>query len=253
MSIALKRILFFGGFLILWEAVYLLHLWPQSMFPGPTGVGKALITGMQEGSLLFATVNSMKRLLIGFILAVILGTLIGILLARYKWADETLGLMIVSLQSIPSIVWLPLAMVWFHFSEKAIIFVVVLGGMWSMIMNMRMGFKNVSPILVKAARTMGYSGTQLFRKVMIPASIPYAITGMRLSWAFAWRALMAGELIGPGPGLGYMLMFSRDMGNMDLVVALMVVIALIGSIMDHLVFQRIEKRVLTRFGLEKNT
>jgi NitT/TauT family transport system permease protein len=253
MSIALKRILFFGGFLILWEAVYLLHLWPQSMFPGPVGVGKALITGMQEGSLLFATVNSMKRLLIGFILAVILGTLIGIVLARYKWADETLGLMIVSLQSIPSIVWLPLAMVWFHFSEKAIIFVVVLGGMWSMIMNMRMGFKNVSPILVKAARTMGYSGTQLFRKVMIPASIPYAITGMRLSWAFAWRALMAGELIGPGPGLGYMLMFSRDMGNMDLVVALMVVIALIGSIMDHLVFQRIEKRVLTRFGLEKNT
>jgi NitT/TauT family transport system permease protein len=253
MSIALKRILFFGGFLLLWEAVFILHFWPQAMFPGPVGVAKALITGMQEGSLLIATVNSMKRLLIGFILAVILGTLIGILLARYKWADETLGLMIVSLQSIPSIVWLPLAMVWFHFSEKAIIFVVLLGGMWSMIMNMRMGFKNVSPILVKAARTMGYSGTQLFRKVMIPASIPYAITGMRLSWAFAWRALMAGELIGPGPGLGYMLMFSRDMGNMDLVVALMVVIALIGSVMDHLVFQRIEKKVLTRFGLEKNT
>jgi len=253
MSTVLKRLVFFGALLILWEVVFRLELWPKTMFPGPLGVADALVTGISEGTLVFATLNSLKRLFIGFILAVIIGTLVGILLAKYKSADETLGALVTSLQSIPSIVWLPLAMVWFHFSEKAIIFVVVLGGMWSMIMNMRMGFKNVQPILVKAARTMGSSGFDLFRRVMIPASIPYAITGMRLAWAFSWRALMAGELIGPGPGLGYMLMFSRDLGNMDLVVALMVVIAVIGSVMDYIIFQPAERKVLTRWGLEKAT
>lgn len=251
MNIALKRLLFFGGLLIIWELVFRLKLWPPTMFPGPLGVTEALFTGIKEGTLVLATLNSMKRLLLGFILAIIIGTLIGVLLAKYKWADETLGSLIIALQSIPSIVWLPLAMIWFQFSEKAIIFVVVLGGMWSMIMNMRMGFKNVQPILIKAAKTMGSSGFDLFRRVMFPASIPYAITGMRLAWAFSWRALMAGELIGPGPGLGYMLMFSRDLGNMDLVVALMVIIAVIGAIMDYLVFQPIERKVLTRWGLEK--
>lgn len=251
MNIALKRFLFFAGLFIVWEAIYRLQLWPPTMFPGPVGVAQALYTGLAEGTLIFATLNSMKRLLIGFVLAILIGTLVGVLLAKYKWADETIGSLVIALQSIPSIVWLPLAMVWFQFSEKAIIFVVVLGGMWSMIMNMRMGFKNVQPILIKAARTMGSSGIDLFRRVMIPASIPYAITGMRLAWAFAWRALLAGELIGPGPGLGYMLMFSRELGNMDLVVALMVIIAVIGALMDYVVFQPLERKVLTRWGLEK--
>ena len=252
MSIALKRFIFFGGLLIIWEIVFRLQLWPPTMFPGPVGVGNALWIGLKEGTLVLATLNSMKRLLIGFVIAVLLGTLIGVLLAKYKWADQTVGSLVIALQSIPSIVWLPLAMVWFQFSEKAIIFVVLLGGMWSMIMNMRMGFKNVQPILIKAARTMGSTGIDLFRRVMIPASVPYAITGMRLSWAFSWRALMAGELIGPGPGLGYMLIFSRDMGNMDLVVALMVIIAVIGAIMDYIVFQPLERKVLTRWGLDKS-
>jgi NitT/TauT family transport system permease protein len=251
MSIALKRLIFFGGLLIIWETVFRLQLWPPTMFPGPFGVGNALWIGLKEGTLVLATLNSMKRLLIGFVIAVLLGTLIGVMLAKYKWADETVGSLVIALQSIPSIVWLPLAMVWFQFSEKAIIFVVLLGGMWSMIMNMRMGFKNVQPILIKAARTMGSTGIDLFRRVMIPASVPYAITGMRLAWAFSWRALMAGELIGPGPGLGYMLIFSRDMGNMDLVVALMVIIAVIGAIMDYIVFQPLERKVLTRWGLDK--
>ncbi|RKD24131.1 ABC transporter permease [Ammoniphilus oxalaticus] len=251
MNTALKRFIFFGSLLVLWEVIFQLNIWPKTMFPGPVGVANALVIGFTEGTLIFATLNSLKRLFIGLLFAVILGTLIGVLLAKYKTADETLGSLVTALQTIPSIVWLPLALTWFKFSEGAIIFVVILGGMWPMIMNMRMGFKNVEPILIKAAKTMGSSGFDLFRRVMIPASIPYAITGLRLSWAFSWRALMAGELIGPGPGLGYTLMFSRDLGNMNLVVALMVVIAVIGSIIDNLVFQPTEKKVLTRWGLEK--
>lgn len=119
-----------------------------------------------------------------------------------------------------------------------------------MTMNMRMGIKNVQPLLVRAARTMGYKGYELVWKVMIPASIPAALTGARLAWAFGWRALMAGELLGRG-GLGRTLLDARDMFNMDLVIAIMVIISVIGLIVEYLIFAPMEKKVMTRWGLTK--
>lgn len=186
----------------------------------------------------------------GFILAIVIGTLLGMWLSRSKWADETVGTLIIALQSIPSIVWLPLSMMWFGRNDMAIIFIIIIGGTWSMALNTRMGFKNVPPLLLRAAKTMGYQGFQLFRKVTFPASIPFALTGARLAWAFNWRALIAAELLATG-GLGSTVILATDFGNMELVVGIMVIISIIGMIMDQLVFQRIEKKVMQRWGLEK--
>ncbi len=194
--------------------------------------------------------TSLQRIGIGFALAVIIGTLLGIILARSKFADETLGSLVIALQSVPSIVWLPIALIIFQGGGTAIIFIIVLGGTWAMTMNMRMGIKNVQPILIRAARTMGYSGSELVWKVMIPASIPAALTGARLAWAFGWRALMAGELLGTG-GLGRTLMDARDFFNMDLVVAIMIIISITGLIVEYLVFNKIEKKVMARWGYAK--
>jgi NitT/TauT family transport system permease protein len=130
----------------------------------------------------------------------------------------------------------------------AILFVVVLGATWPMTMNMRMGMKNVQPILMRAAKTMGYSGSELVWRVMIPAAIPNVLTGARLAWAFGWRALMAAELIGRG-GLGRTLMDARDFYNMDLVVSIMIIIAVIGLLVEYFIFSKIERRVLSRWGL----
>ncbi|HWJ03739.1 MAG TPA: ABC transporter permease subunit, partial [Verrucomicrobiae bacterium] len=124
-------------------------------------------------------------------------------------------------------------------------------GTWTMTTSAATGIRNVQPVLVRAARTMGAAGFQLFWKVTIPAAVPYLITGMRLAWAFAWRALMAGELIGSGSGLGQMLMFGRDVGNMSLILAIMIIIAVIGTVLDNLLFQRIERTVLNRWGLTR--
>src|SRR5699024_12427307 len=115
--------------------------------------------------------------------------------ATVKTSYETLGTMILALQSVPSIVWVSLAIIWFGFGETAIIFVVVIGGTFVMTMNIRTGVQNVSPVFINAAKTMGSKGTDLFLKVVIPASVPYAVTGVRLAWAFSWRALMASELL----------------------------------------------------------
>ncbi|MBU9719920.1 MULTISPECIES: ABC transporter permease [Bacillaceae] len=255
MTSIVRRLLFFTVLITIWETTYRVNqelaFWSTNMFPSPLLSVKQLYTGFFEtGILTVALTESMQRIAIGFTLAVIIGSILGILIGTSKLADETLGTLVIALQSVPSIVWLPLALVMFHGGAAAILFVVVLGGTWPMTMNMRMGIKNVQPILIRAARTMGYNRTELIWKVMIPASIPSALTGARLAWAFAWRALMAAELIGRG-GLGRTLMDARDFFNMEMVIAIMIIISVIGLVMEYFVFSKIEKRVLSRWGLAK--
>ncbi|MGO4887434.1 ABC transporter permease [Anaerobacillus sp. MEB173] len=254
MITTLRRLLFFTALIVIWEIIYRLNLQFEFtstiLFPSPSGTFEQLYRGFFETGILFhALTTSIQRILLGFVLAVAIGTGLGILLARSKIADETLGSLVIALQSVPSIVWLPIALITLP-GNAAIIFIIVLGGTWAMTMNMRMGIKNVQPLLIRAARTMGYKGSELVWKVMIPASIPSALTGARLAWAFGWRALMAGELLGSG-GLGRTLLNARDMYNMDLVIAIMVIISVIGLIVEYLIFNKIEKRVMARWGYSK--
>ncbi|WP_423409629.1 ABC transporter permease [Heyndrickxia sp. MSNUG] len=250
MNPTIKRIIFFAAIIAFWYTGSKLEWWLPIILPSPEKVLEALVTGFQDKTLVYDLVASFKRLAIGLGISLVIGSALGVLLARSKSADETIGTVVLALQSVPSIVWLPLAIMWFGMNEKAVIFVVVLGGTFVMTLNLRMGIKNVSPLYIKAARTMGSTGWDLFRRVIFPASIPYAVTGARLAWAFAWRALMAGELLSTGPGLGYTLRYASDFGNMALVIGVMIIIGVIGTIVDQIIFQRIEKSVLQRWGLE---
>lgn len=250
MQTAFKRILFFTVIIAFWEMGSRFGLWQEIILPSPSSVFQALVTGIEDKTLILDLVASFKRLFVGLGIALIIGSLLGVLLAKSKTADETLGTVILALQSVPSIVWLPLAIMWFGMNETSVIFVTALGGTFVMTLNMRMGIKNVPPLYIKAAKTMGATGLDLFWRVIFPASIPYVVTGARLAWAFAWRALMAGELLSTGPGLGYTLRYASDFGNMSLVIAVMVIIGVIGSIVDQLIFQRVEKSVIERWGLE---
>ncbi|RXI99907.1 ABC transporter permease [Anaerobacillus alkaliphilus] len=255
MTTIVRRLVFFTALIAIWESIYRLNVefgfLQTRFFPSPSGAVVQLYRGFFEtGILSSALITSLQRITFGFALALIIGVSLGILLGRSKLADETLGSLVIALQSIPSIVWLPIALIFFGQGNTAIIFIIVLGGTWAMTMNVRMGIKNVPPLLIRAARTMGYSGSELVWKVMIPASIPAALTGARLAWAFGWRALMAGELLGRG-GLGRTLLDARDMFNMDLVIAIMVIISVIGLIVEYLIFAPIERKVMTRWGLSK--
>lgn len=246
----IKRIIFFSGVIAFWYAGSKLEWWMPIILPSPEKVLEALVTGFEDKTLVYDLIASFKRLAIGFGLSLVIGTGLGVLLAKSKTADETLGTVVLAFQSVPSIVWLPLAIMWFGMNEKAVIFVVVLGGTFVMTLNIRVGIKNVSPLFIKAAKTMGVNGWDLYKRVIFPAAVPYVVTGSRLAWAFAWRALMAGELLSTGPGLGYTLRYASDFGNMGLVIGVMIIIGVIGTIVDQLIFQRIEKSVLNRWGLE---
>lgn len=250
MQRTIKRITFFALLLIIWQAaVKILNVSPALM-PAPTDVVKALGTGFEDKTLIYDILASFRRLALGLLISIVIGFCLGILLAKNKTTDETLGTLILALQSVPSIVWLPIAIMWFGLNESSVIFIVILGATLVITINMRIGIKNVPPLYIRAAQTMGSGGLDLFARVILPASIPYAVTGIRLGWAFAWRALMAAEILSTGPGLGYTLKYASDFGNMSMVIGIMIIIGVIGTIVDIVFFQRIEQNVIRRWGLE---
>ncbi|RNB85106.1 ABC transporter permease [Brevibacillus fluminis] len=256
MSTILRRVIFIGILYTIWEVISKSGMFPSFLWPpilisshGEATVLGTLWHGLLSGQILEATFITLRRLVVGFAIAITLGLLMGYAIARYKWVDDTLGFLITALQSVPSIVWLPLAIVWFKLGEGAILFIVTIGATWTMTVNASTGFKNVSPLYLKVAKTMGSSGLHLLRTVVLPASIPHLISGLRIAWAFAWRALMAGELLGTGGGLGQLLEMGRALQSMDLVLSIMIIIGVVGTLMDNQVFMRMEKTISRKWGV----
>lgn len=219
------------------------------MFPSFTQVISTLFSGIVSGQILTAIGASLSRLLIGFTIASILGLTLGYLIWRFKLIEDTLGFLVTALQSIPSIVWFPLAIIWFGLNDFAILFIVTIGATWTMIVNAVSGFKNVPILYQRVAKTLGSKGFHFVRTVILPASVPQLISGLRIAWAFSWRALMAGELLGAGVGLGQLLETGRALGQMDLVISVMIIIGIIGTIMDNVLFLRLERSVERKWGI----
>lgn len=219
------------------------------MFPSLTQVFQTLYHGIVDGQILAAVGKSIGRLLIGFVIAIVLGLFFGYLIWRSKFVEDTLGFLVTALQSIPSIVWFPLAIIWFGLNDISILFIVTIGATWTMTTSAASGFKNVPKLYQRVAKTFGSSGFHFVRTVILPASVPQLISGLRIAWAFSWRALMAGELLGAGGGLGQLLDMGRSLGQMDLVISVMIIIAVVGTIMDNVVFTRLERNVQRKWGL----
>ena len=228
-------------------------MWPSLVFGdwGGTTVIGTLIDGIIDGRLIEATWQSISRLFIGFILSVVLGCTIGFFVYKYQWVDDTLGFFLSTLQSVPNIVWFPLAILWFGLGVESVLFIIVLGATISLSITSSTAFKSVSPLHIRVARTMGSSGVHLFRTIILPATIPQLIAGLRVAWALAWRAVLAGELLGGSGGLGTLLDMGRSLQAMDLVFAIMIIIGVIGTLIDNFVFVKMERSVLRKWGITK--
>jgi NitT/TauT family transport system permease protein len=170
-------------------------------------------------------------------------------MAQQRWLKETLGMLVMGLQALPSICWLPLALLWFGLNPEAILFVVVMGSVLAIAQATEDGVRNTPPIYLRAASNLGARGWQLYPYVVLPAALPSIITGMKLGWSFAWRSLLAGELLYALPGLGNLLLMGRELNDMAQVMAVMLVIILLGLVTDQLVFGSLERRVRDRWGL----
>jgi len=249
MKPAFRQLVFYALLLAIWIVVARLRIWPPYMIPSPRGVFESLRAGFSDHSFWIAIVISMKRIAVGYAISVVIGIVLGLILATSDFLEQTLGGLMVSLQSLPSICWLPMAVLWFGLSEKAILFVVIMGSVLSVTISMEAGRKQMPKIYSLAARNLGANGLKLFFYVLFPASLPYLVSGLKQGWAFAWRSLIAGEMIFVSLGLGQLLMMGRDLNDMSQVVAVMILIVVIGYIVDGLIFKTMERRLQDRWGL----
>ncbi len=247
----LKKVAFFVLLITIWELAFRLNIWPEYLFPSPEGVLVSLVNGFRDRSFIIGIYISVKRIVIGYSLSLITGIILGLLTGRIKLIEDTFGSIMLGLQSLPSIVWLPLAILWFGLSESAIIFVVVMGAILSITISTKDGVKNVPPLYLQAAQTLGAKGYKTYLDVIIPAAFPAIINGMKLGWSFAWRSLMAGELIFVSLGLGHLLQMGRELNDINQIVAVMVVIVATGLIVDRGLFFPLERSVRLKWGLEK--
>ncbi len=239
-------------FLLLWQAVVWSGWKPTYILPGPVAVLKELWHEIQNGTIIEAASNTLQRAAIGYGIALILGSVIGLAVARSTVLRAAIGSMITGLQTMPTIAWFPLAIVLFGLNESAILFVVILGAGPAIANGIINGVDHIPPVLLRAGRVLGARGLSTYRHVIIPAALPGYVAGLKQGWAFAWRSLLAGELlviIAKKPSLGVRLEFTRTNNDYVGMLATMVMIFLIGVVIDSLFFARFERAIRSRWGL----
>jgi len=202
-----------------------------------------------DGTLLEATGNSLLRGIAGFAIAVVIGVVLGLLIYQFKYLQKNLKPIILGIQTLPSVCWVPFSILWFGLTTQAILFVVIMGSAFSIAIAVDNAIKNILPIYTKAALTMGADKSQLYRYVILPASLPELVSGLKQGWSFAWRALMAGEVMTTSIGLGQTLIMGRDLADINQVMLVMLVIVIVGILIDKCIFSVIEKRLFRKRGL----
>jgi NitT/TauT family transport system permease protein len=277
----LGAIAFFVTFLCLWQLAVSLRVWSPMLIPPPlwsvyvtadpefrgakpiqSVIGYLNPFRQEEGSdalfgssLLSASGVTLYRLLSGYLLGIALGLPLGLLTARFQFFELTVGMIALGLQTLPSVCWVPLSLLWFGHTEMAMVFVVIMGTVWSVLIATDNGVRTIPPIYARAAQTMGSRSIHTWIHVILPASLPFVVSGMKQGWAFAWRSLMAAEIyvaISTGfRGLGFLLHNGRELLAMDQVVGIMMVIIVIGLLTDKFLFSPWERFLHHRWGTAK--
>jgi NitT/TauT family transport system permease protein len=237
----------------IWELVHLSG-WKKEIFPGPGGTLANLGDQLKTGLLWHAIATTGERAVIGFGLAAGIGAIIGALVSRIRPLRAAVGSLITGLQTMPSIAWFPFAIILFGINTSAILFVIVLGAAPSIANGLIAGVDYTPPLLLKAGAMMGLRRISLYRHLILPASLPAVIAGLRQGWAFAWRSLMAGELlviIANQPSLGVLLSTDQDQADMQSATAIIIVILILG-ILVHTLFSAADRAIRRRWGLTGN-
>jgi NitT/TauT family transport system permease protein len=250
------RLLALTLLLAAWQVVVWSGWRPEYVLPGPLPVLERLLHDLASGDLERATATTLQRALIGYGIAVVIGTVLGLVVGRNRIVRTALGSLFSGLQAMPSVAWFPLAILIFQLSEQAILFVVILGAAPALTNGLIAGIDHIPPQLLRAARSLGARRLRLVWFVVLPAALPGYVAGLKQGWAFAWRSLMAGELlviVGNKPSLGVRLELSRQFADAQGLLASMIAILVIGVLVDSLLFGSIEHVIRSHRGLLEPT
>ncbi|WP_346957696.1 ABC transporter permease [uncultured Arthrobacter sp.] len=239
--------------IVAWQLYVWLGIKRRDLVPGPLDVIGQLGTLGAEGKLQEAVWTSLQRGVTGFLISVVIATPVGLLLAQVAPLRRAFGPLISGLQVLPSVAWVPAAIIWFGLSDATVYFVVLMGAIPSIINGLISGVDQIPPQYRRVGAVLGASRLQLALQIVLPAALPGYLSGLKQGWAFSWRSLMAAEIITVGGsmgfGLGSMLNQGRDLADMTIVLAAILLILAVGILVELLVFAPIEKRLLRRRGL----
>jgi len=248
-------IVFFLLLIAAWQWLVTIGVISHVLLPTPLEVGQYFVSAARDGTLWDTTLVTMKRLAMGYFCGAIMGVPLGFVNARFRVCHDSLGLMALGLQALPSICWAPLALLWFGQSEWSLFFIVVMGTIWSVALATEGAVRHLPPIYLRAAKTMGSRKLHLWVNVIAPASLPSILGGMKQGWAFAWRSLMAAEIYISLPsgryGLGSLLHYGRELHAMEQVFAIIIVVIVIGLIADKILFGPAERFLHRRWGTDR--
>lgn len=239
--------------ILAWQFYVSLGLKRRDQVPGPLDVLGQVGTLWAEGSLQGAVWTSLQRGIVGFLISVAIATPVGLLLAQVAPLRRAFGPLISGLQVLPSVAWVPAAIIWFGLTDATVYFVVLMGAILSIINGLISGVDQIPPQYRRVGTVLGASRLQLALQIILPAALPGYLGGLKQGWAFSWRSLMAAEIIAAGGtigfGLGSMLDQGRDLADMTVVMSAILLILAVGILIELLVFAPVEKRLLQRRGL----
>jgi NitT/TauT family transport system permease protein len=240
-------------FLGLWQAVWASAIYPEYQLPAPLAVWHEFVDTVVDGRIWDITWTSVHRAVLGFLASVVIATPLGLLVAKVPIVRAAIGPLLAGMQSLPSVAWVPAAVLWFGLTDATIYFVVLLGAIPSIANGLIAGIDQVPPILPRVGKVMGAGRFDSARLILLPAALPGYLSGCKQGWAFSWRSLMAAEIIATSPqlgiGLGAYLKEGSDFNSMPGVIAAIFLILLVGVGIELLVFRPIERRVLRARGL----
>jgi len=239
---------FLGLLVLLWQGAFALHLVPSYALPSPAAVAARGLELARDGSLLASIEASLVRMVLGFVVAAAAGLLVGLGMGVSRVVEACLKSLFLGLQTLPSVAWVPIALLLFGLNDAAIYFVIVMSSMPAMAIATADGIAHIPPAYVRAARSLGATPLTLAFRVILPAALPGIVTGVKLGWTLGWHGVVSAELIKSSIGLGFLLHAGRELNDAAQVVAIMLVTVLLGLGMDRLLFGWAERRLHARWG-----
>jgi NitT/TauT family transport system permease protein len=237
----------------IWQALWAAAFWPEFQLPAPLAVWSTFEELVQSGQIADVLWTSIHRAVLGFLAGLVIATPLGLLVAKVRVVRAAIGPLLSGLQSLPSVAWVPAAILWFGLNDASIYFVVLLGSVPSIANGLVAGIDQIPPILPRVGKTLGAGRLAAARHILLPAALPGYLAGLKQGWAFSWRSLMAAELIAQSPdlglGLGAYLNQGSSFNDMPTVLAAIFLILLVGVGIELTVFRPIERAVLRARGL----
>lgn len=246
-----------GLALTVWQGLVWAEVKPVYLLPGPLDVWRAFVDAWSRGDAQKAFSTSLERGVLGFVVAVVVGTPLGVVVARVRPVRTAIGPLVTGLQVLPSVAWVPAGIIWFGLSDATVYFVILMGAVPSIVNGLVAGVDQVPPLYRRVGRVLGAGRLAMVRHVILPAALPGYLAGLKQGWAFSWRSLMAAEIIAVGGqigfGLGALLQQGRELSDMSVVVLAILLILVVGIAVELLVFAPVERRVLRGRGLHPET